>query len=276
MNKELKILAIFPHPDDSVIFAGASLTKWVQEGHKVSAVCCTDGEVGTLRMDLTKEDVANSRKKELLAANEIIGIEKLEMLHHPDAGLMDAKKLRKDLIRCVRKYRPDRVITMDPWAKYEIHPDHKTVGRMGAEAAAFAGFPLLYPEQLNEEIQPHTASEVWFMGLLGHKPNYFVDVSFSVGKKVEAMLQFETTFSIIADLVGLEIDPDDLLDANKRQLIKGADEWLRAKAARVGENVGLEAAEAFYVQKCLPGHFDNLRQATDEMLGHDGDVPMIC
>jgi LmbE family N-acetylglucosaminyl deacetylase len=252
MTNKLRILAIFPHPDDSVIFAGASLNKWIQEGHMVAAVCCTDGEVGTLQTNLTKKEVCRKRTNELLAANKIIGIENLEMLHHPDGGVMDIKELRKDLFRCVRKYKPDRVLSLDPWAKYEIHPDHRAVGRMGAEAAAFAGFHLLYPEQLNVEILPHFVSEVWFMGLLGHPPNCYVDISSTIGKKVEAVLQFETTMSIITDLFG-----DD------KKLMKSTDEWIRARAEETGKHAGLKAAEAFYIQKCLPGHFDNLHPGTE-------------
>jgi len=274
MQEKLKILAIFPHPDDSVIFAGATLAKWVEEGHEVSAVCCTDGEVGTLRLDLTKEDVASARIKELKAANEIIGIKILELLHHPDAGSMDERKLREDLIRCVRKYRPDRVITMDPWVKYEIHPDHKTVGRMGAEAAAFACFPLLHPEQLNDEIKPHSASEVWFMGLLGHKPNCFVDISSTISKKSKALLQFETTMDIVADLVGLNSNDEKFYE--KTAMIDSAEKWLKRDAKIIGSAAGLDIAEAFYVQKCLPGHFNNLKQATNEMLELPEEKPVIC
>ena len=275
MTKKIKILAIFPHPDDSVIFAGASLHKWVREGHTVTSVCCTDGEVGTLRTDLTMEDVSRMRKNELLAANKIIGIESLEMLHYPDGGVLDVKELRKDLFRCVRKYKPDRVISMDPWAMYEIHPDHLAAGRMGAEAAAFAGFPLLYPEQLNDEIQPHIVSEIWFMGMLGHTPNCYVDVLSTIGKKAEAVLQFDTTMSIISELFGLEINKKNNIRKDKK-LIKSTDEWIRGRAEHIGKPVGIKAAEAFYIQKCLPGHFDNLQPSTEDINGKQVESPLIC
>ncbi len=274
MTNKLKILAIFPHPDDSVIFAGASLNKWIQEGHMVAAVCCTDGEVGTLQTNLTKKEVSRKRTNELLAANRIIGIKNLEMLHHPDGGVMDIKDLRKDLFRCVRKYKPDRVLSMDPWAKYEIHPDHRAVGRMGAEAATFAGFHLLYPEQLNDEIQPHFVSEVWFMGMLGHPSNCYVDISLTIEKKVEAMLQFETTMSIITDLFGMETDQKSSRGDDKK-LKESTEQWIRARAEKTGKKAGLIAAEAFYIQKCLPGHFDNMHQSTEEFTVNQDESPLI-
>jgi LmbE family N-acetylglucosaminyl deacetylase len=275
MTKQLKILAIFPHPDDSVIFAGASLNKWIREGHLVSAVCCTAGEVGTVRSDQTREAVGRTRKNELLAANRIIGIEHLEMLHHPDGGVMDGSELRKDLFRCVRKYKPDRVISMDPWAPYEIHPDHQVVGRMGAEAASFAGFPLLYPEQLNDEIRPHFVSEVWFMGKLGHAPNCYVDVSSTIGNKVEAILRFASTLSIISDMFGLENNQK----GNRKdddELFNSTDAWVRSMAGETGKVAGLKAAEAFYIQKCLPGHFDNWQRGGEAFAGGQVGQPVVC
>jgi LmbE family N-acetylglucosaminyl deacetylase len=273
--QKLKILAIFPHPDDSVLFTGGSLCRWGREGHSITAVCCTDGEVGTLRTDQTKADVRRMRSRELLAANRIIGIVHLEMLHYPDGGLMDEKKLRKDLFRCVREYQPDRVISLDPWAPYEIHPDHRAVGRMGAEAAVFAGFPLLYPEQLNDKVRPHFASELWFMGMLGHQPNCYVDIASTIQEKIQAVLQFEATLSIINDLFGLK-NHDQGQKNDKRTYQEETDEWIRTRAEQVGKEAGIKAAEAFYVQKCLPGHFDNLGPVSGTERREQDGPPLIC
>ena len=164
---------------------------------------------------------------------------------------------------------------MDPWAMYEIHPDHLAAGRMGAEAAAFAGFPLLYPEQINDEIHPHIASEIWFMGMLGHTPNCYVDVLSTIGKKAEAVFQFDTTMSIISELFGQDINKKNNHGKDKK-LIKSTDEWIRERAERIGKPVGLKAAEAFYIQKCLPGHFDNLQPSTEDINGNQVESPLIC
>jgi len=47
-------------------------------------------------------------------------------------------------------------------------------------------------------------------------------------------------------------------------------------ASTIGEKVNLKAAEAFYVQRTLPGHFDNLQQLMMEMLGNPPEPPKIC
>jgi len=275
MTEQLRILAILPHPDDTAFFAAGTLARWAAEGHHVTSVCCTSGNLGTLRPDETPEAVAEARERELRAANDMLGVRETVMLGHPDGGFMDGLELRKELVALVRRFRPDRLLTLDPWLRYEVHPDHELVGRMAAEAAAFGAFPLLHPEQLAGDVRPHSPSEVWFMGVLGHEPNCYVDIATTIDTKVASALQFEATLALQAAAFAPEIDPANVSAAEHAALAGHADGWLRSMAAEVGEKVGLSAAEAFFVQKCLPGHFDNMRDAMGEMLGKPGAAPMV-
>jgi LmbE family N-acetylglucosaminyl deacetylase len=274
-SKILNVVAIFAHPDDLSIFCAGTLARWAEEGHNVYALCCTSGEVGTLRLDLTKEQVADIREKELRAANEIIGVKETIILDYPDAGFINGPELREKLVFFVRKLKADRVVTFDPWVSYEVHPDHVIVGRMAAEAAAFAAFPLLYPEQRKKNVEPYACSEVWFMGLLGHKPNYFVDITSTLEKKIEAALKFEATLELLAQLFAPKIDPANVSPDELKKLTKYANKLYRSMAAVIGNKVDLKAAEAFFVQKTLPGHFDNFQQLVSEMLGNPPEKPKI-
>ncbi|GAG97616.1 unnamed protein product, partial [marine sediment metagenome] len=169
----------------------------------------------------------------------------------------------------------DRVVTFDPWVSYEVHPDHVIVGRMAAEAAAFAAFPLLYPEQRKKGVEPYACSEVWFMGLLGHKPNYFVDITSTLEKKIEAALKFEATLELLAQLFAPKIDPANVSPDELKKLTKYANRLYRSLATAIGSKVDLKAAEPFFVQKTLPGHFDNFQQLISEMLGNPSEQPKI-
>ena len=271
----MNIVAIFAHPDDLSLFCSGTLARWAEEGHSVFALCCTRGEVGTLRRDLTREKVAEMRLKELMAANIILGVEETIILDYPDAGFINGSELREKLVFYIRKLKADRVVTFDPWVAYEIHPDHVIVGRMAAEAAAFAAFPLLYSEQLNEKLEPYSCSEVWLMGLLGHQPNYYVDISSTLEKKVNAALKFEATLELLAQLFAPNIDPANVSPGELKKLTKYANRLLRSIAIAVGKNVDLKASEAFVVQKTLPGHFDNFQQLMSEMLGNPPEPPKI-
>ena len=271
----MNVVAIFAHPDDLSIFCAGTLARWAEEGHNIYALCCTSGEVGTLRRDLTTAQVASTREKELKAANEIIGVKETIILDYPDAGFIDGAELRERLVHYVRKLKADRVVTFDPWVAYEVHPDHVIVGRMAAEAAAFAAFPLLYTDQIKNGVEPYECSEVWFMGLLGHKPNYFVDINSTLEKKIEAALKFEATLELLANLFAPKIDPANVSPDELRKLSKYATRLFRSMAVTIGSKVDLKAAEAFFVQKTLPGHFDNFQQLTSEMLGNPPENPKI-
>lgn len=273
--KNLNIVAIIAHPDDCSIFCAGTLARWAEEGHIVSVLCCTSGEVGTLRRDLTKEQVAAMREKELRAANEIIGVRETTILDYPDAGFINGPELRKKLVYFVRKLKADRVVTFDPWVAYEVHPDHLIVGRMAAEAAAFAAFPLLYTDHIKDGVEPYECSEVWFMGLLGHKPNYYVDISSTLEKKIEAALKFEATLELLANMFAPKIDPANVSLDELKKLTKYASRLLRSMAIVIGSKVDVKAAETFFVQKTLPGHFDNFQQLTSEMLGNPSEQPKI-
>ena len=273
--EHLNILTIIAHPDDLSFFSAGTLAKWVDEGHNVYVVCCTNGEVGTLRTDLIKDDVAKKRTQELRSSNELLGFKETIMLGYPDAGFIDGAKLREELVYYVRKYKANKVVTFDPWARYEVHPDHVTVGRMACEAGAFSAFPLLYEDQFQDGITAHACDEIWLMGLLGHYPNAFVDISTTLDKKVNAALKFEATLELLADLFAPNIDPSSVTPKEMKKLTRHATNLLRSIASVIGKKVNLEAAEAFYVQKTLPGHFDNFQIMMSEMLGNSIERPKI-
>ncbi len=272
----MNILAIFAHPDDLSFYSGSgTLARWAEEGHSVFTICCTNGEVGTLRRDMTKEQVTEKRLKELKSANKILGIEEPILLNYPDAGFINGPELREKLVYFIRKLRADRVMTLDPWTPYEVHPDHVVVGRMASEAATFASFPLLYSDQLKGDIEPYSCSEVWFMGFLGHQPNCYVDISSTLEKKMTALLKYEGSLEILAKLFAPDIDPANVTMEDMKKLTKFANRLLRSMASVTGKKVNLKAAEAFFVQKILPGHFDNFQQLMSEMLGNPPEPPKI-
>ncbi len=269
----MNILVIFPHPDDAALNAGGTLARWASEGHKITAICCTSGNVGTLRRDQTAAEVGAARSAELHAAHTLLGIEETHILNFPDGGVLDFQTLRAALVRCVRQYKPDRVVTMDPWARYEVHSDHTTVGRAAGEAAAFACFPLLYSDQLDSGLCPHHAREVWYMGLLGDRPNMYVNIGDHLDRKIDAVLKFEVSLAILDGLFQAEATPSG--EAAMATIKSRAHEWMGGLARRMGKPVGLPAAEAFLTQPCAPGHFDNMSKLYAQMLGEPETEPVV-
>ena len=192
-----------------------------------------------------------------------------------DEGGSDADYWGPLLSGLGRRLRPDRVITFDPWKRYEVHPDHVTAGRMACEAAVFSCFPLLHPGHLDGDCDAHQPREVWFMGPLDHKPNRVVDITNTLEKKVEATLRHGSQLEMLADWFVKGADPRRLTDADRAQLHAGTTSFLDGMGRGVALGLGgkVEIAEAFYALKTGPGHFDNQQTMIMEMLGMPPEDP---
>ena len=94
-------------------------------------------------------------------------------------------------------------------------------------------------------------------------------------KKVASVLKFEGTLELLANLFAPNIDPTNVTEKQMKKLTKNANSLIRSIAGVLGKEVDLEAAEAFYVQKVLPGHFDNFQELMAEMLGRNPEKPKI-
>ncbi|GAI30397.1 unnamed protein product [marine sediment metagenome] len=99
---------------------------------------------------------------------------------------------------------------------------------------------------------------------------------FNLEKKINAILKFEASLTLIAQLFAPNIDPANVSPEDLKKLSKYANKLFRSMALGIGQKVKLKAAEAFYVQKILPGHFDNFQEQMREMLGNPPESPKIC
>src|SRR5213075_65613 len=97
----------------------------------------------------------------------------------------------------------------------EIHPDHIEVGRMASEAAAFACFPLLYPEQGVAARQP---KELWYMMPTEHRPNRLVDIKETFATKVTSLLCHSSQIEMLADWFVKGADPARLSESERAAL----------------------------------------------------------
>ena len=274
----LTIVAVYAHPDDGEFHAAGSLAKWAAAGHRVLAVCATDGALGSKRRDAVAGEVAAARARELTRALATHGAEPPILLGFPDGFLADHKKeLRERLIYHLRRVRADRVLTFDPHKSYEIHPDHRTVGRMASEAAVFSCFPLLHPEHLAQGLEAVQPKEVWYMGPLEHTPNRIIDITATLKTKIRATLCHESQIEMLADWFVKGADPRALTPAQTAQLESGAETFLEGMGRGMALASGgkIEIAECFYALPVGPGHFDNYQQMAMEQMGAPPEEPQL-
>jgi bacillithiol biosynthesis deacetylase BshB2 len=135
MNKienERHVLVIFPHPDDEALGVSGTLAIYAKNNVPITYACLTLGEMGRNLGNppfATRETLPNIRKKELLKAAEVIGIQDLRMMGLRDKTVEfeDDEKMIKLVTDLMEELNPSLIITFYPG--YSVHPDHEATGR---------------------------------------------------------------------------------------------------------------------------------------------------
>ena len=191
-------MVIMAHPDDAEFSSAGTVAGWVQQGWEVYYVIVADGAGGGPddATDVGPDQRllwAEIRKQEQMAAAKVLGVKEVIFLNYPDGEITASLNLRRDLVRCFRRYKPLRVICQSPersWVPQmflgRYHPDHLAAG----EAALAAIYPASqnpwdFPELLAEGLPPHKVLEVYISG--SPNSNFPVDISETVDLKIEAL-----------------------------------------------------------------------------------------
>lgn len=193
-----KILVILAHPDDPEFFCGASLAKWARAGHEVTYLLLTCGDKGfnpTTQADMTTDKLCALRHVEQRNAANVIGAKAVHFLDVEDGYLTPNLDLRRDVVREIRRHKPDILVTCDPqnlFAMYGLnHPDHRACGQVVLDAVfPAAGSPVFFPELLAEGFEPHMPKEIWCS--LTSQPNTILDVTETWDIKLKALFEHTT------------------------------------------------------------------------------------
>jgi LmbE family N-acetylglucosaminyl deacetylase len=176
-----------PHPDDAEFGIAGTAARWVCEGREVIYVVCTNGDKGTSDINMKPEELAAIREQEQLAAAELVGVKKVVFMRYPDQSLEDTPEFRKEIVRLLRMYRPETVVTADPYRRYIWHRDHRIAGRVVLDAIfPYARDLLAYPDLLEEGLEPHRVREILLWG--SEEPNYRSDITDTFDVKMAALL----------------------------------------------------------------------------------------
>ncbi|HEY8217187.1 MAG TPA: PIG-L deacetylase family protein [Acidimicrobiia bacterium] len=185
-----RILVVAAHPDDVDFGVSGSVATWTDAGIDVQYCIVTDGDAGGFDLDVSRHEMAKTRRAEQTAAAKVVGVTELHFLGHPDGRVESSLALRADLSRVIRQVRPQRVVSQSPERNYQriyaSHPDHLATG----EATLCAVYPdarnpFAHPELLEEGFEPWTVEEVWLLAIA--EPDRFVDITDSFERKLEAL-----------------------------------------------------------------------------------------
>ena len=221
-------MVVFAHPDDAEFGCAGTVAKWAGEGIEMYYVVTTDGSKGSSDPNVSYEQLIQTRRREQLDAAHALGVKEVEFLNYPDGYLEHTLELRRDIARAIRKYKPDRLISMASARSFTIsgyinHPDHLATG----DATLAAIYPtardrMTFPELITEGYEPHKVREVYVTGT--ETPDCWIDITDSIDKKIEALYKHASQVS----------DPD-------------AQKWVRERAAKVAEGHDMQYAECFKV-----------------------------
>lgn len=182
----LTLMAIMAHPDDIDFGSAGSIARWCSEGWTVYYVLATSGDKGTHGLE-TRQELAAIREEEQRAAARVLGVKEVFFLGYPDGWLEPTAELRGEIVRLLRIYQPDVVLTFDAFRPSFNHHDHRNIGIAVRDALYPAVRDhLYYPEHAAEGLPIARVNELLLSG--SENPNYFVDVSAFIEQKVDAML----------------------------------------------------------------------------------------
>ena len=224
----VRALVISAHPDDIEFVCAGTVAKWVKAGSKVRYVVATRGDAGTHQPGITREELARIREAEQRAAARVVGVEEVVFLGYPDGEVTPSLELRRDLVREIRRFRPDIAICYDPTrlfvgGSYINHPDHRAVGQAALDALSpTAAMPLSFQEQIEGEgLRPYRVRRILVAST--DQPDTWTDIEDTLELKSEALRKHVSQLDGRRDYEGL----------------------IRDWAVNTGAAVGLRYAEAF-------------------------------
>ena len=228
---KVDILAIGAHPDDVELGCGGTLAKLISEGKKIAIVDLTQGELGTRGTNIT-------RAQESSAASEILGISARENLKMKDGFILNTEEYQLQVVKMIRKYQPEIVLAN---AIDDRHPDHAKAAKLASDACFLSGLAKIETELDGQHQKQWRPKQVFHYIQWKHiMPDFVVDISDFMDKKIEACLAYKTQF----------YDPDSK-EPMTPIATKDFLESLTYRAQDLGRLSGVEFAEGFTTEKLL-------------------------
>jgi LmbE family N-acetylglucosaminyl deacetylase len=222
-------MVVAAHPDDADFGPAATAARWIDEGSVGWLVCCTSGDQGGEDPDQDPLELAAVREREQRAAADVVGYAGVSFLHQPDGALANDLALRELLVREIRTFRPDAVFANDPETLFHgdggvNHADHRAAGIAAVDAVyPAARNPMAFPWLARAGLAKHAVRRLYLFW--SNHPNAWIDVSPTVGRKIEAL---RAHASQIHDPARIEA-------------------WIRDWTREEGMKIGAAAAEAYRV-----------------------------
>ena len=115
----MKIMYIFPHPDDESFGPAGAIDKQIKEGNQVVLLTLTKGGATKVRhqLGLSIQEMGAVREKEMLKVKKTLNISEMTILDYQDGGLakINPLYLETEILKWLQHYQPNVVVT------YPVH-----------------------------------------------------------------------------------------------------------------------------------------------------------
>ena len=219
-EQQLGILAVGAHPDDCDFKVGGVAALYRQQGHRVRFLSLTNGDAG--HQEMGGAELARRRRAETLAVAATLGIE-YDVLDIHDGELVPSLEHRRQVIRQIREFAPDLILTHRP---NDYHPDHRYTSILVQDAAYTVTVPgsvALTPHLRTNPAVAYFSDR--FRRPYPFTPDVVVGIDEVVEKKVDALHCHESQMYEWLPYNGLYLEqvPDDK-DARRawlREILEG-------------------------------------------------------
>lgn len=228
---KLDLLAFGAHPDDIELGCGGTLLTHVAQGKKIGLIDLTLGELGT-------RGTPEIRLDEAADAAKILGASVRENLRMADGFFANDEAHQKQIIRILRKYRPEIVLCNAPTDR---HPDHGRGGQLVKHAAFLSGLRKIETEDDGQAQAPWRPKALYhYIQFYDLKPNFLVDISGMMDQKIASYRAHKSQF----------FDPQS---KEPETLISKPDflENIRGRARYFGQYIHAQYAEGFITDSYL-------------------------
>lgn len=226
---KLDILAIGAHPDDVELSCSGTIAKEVANGKRVGILDLTRGELGT-------RGSAEIRDNEAAAAAEVLGVSVRENLEFSDGFFVNNPASQLEVIKILRKYRPDVVLCN---AIDDRHIDHPKGSKLVSDACFLSGLrriETIYEGNHQKQWRPkHVYHYIQWKDIT---PDFVVDITGFMDKKIASVEAYGSQF--------FDVDSKEPLTPIATTNFK---ESITYRAKNLGRLIGVEYAEGFTAER---------------------------
>jgi len=231
MHNTLDILAFGAHPDDVELSCAGTLALEISKGKTAGIIDLTQGEMGTRGSKQLREEEAN-------AAAELLGVSVRQNLKFEDALFENNEANKAEVIKILRRYRPQIVFCN---AIRDRHIDHGRASTLVSEACFLSGLQKYKTTFDGKEQEAWRPKHVYhYIQWHDIEPDFVVDISETIETKIASVLAYKSQFyDPNSDEPETPISSSNFLNS------------VRYRAANLGRIIGTNYAEGFTVERYI-------------------------